>query len=113
VLYLSAPASTPEIFAHACLSALALPSRGQPVTCWTKWPLRKNKNVGVRQFLICTKLAVCDKYEHCDIDYHAGAFLDPLDLKVGEPYGATSAVVISPAKRAKHQCLVKFVPAAL
>ncbi len=63
--------------------------------------------------VICTKLAVCDKYEHCDIDYHAGAFLHPLDQKVGEPYGVTSAVVISPAKRAKHQCLVKFVPDAL
>lgn len=63
--------------------------------------------------VICTKLKICDKYEHCDVDYHAGAFLDPLDQRTGDPYGITAAVPIPKAKRAKHECLAKFVPDAL
>lgn len=62
---------------------------------------------------ICTKLAVCDKYDQCDTYYHAGTFLDPLDRGSGDPYGVTSTVPIPPAKRSRHQCLVKFVPDAL
>lgn len=63
--------------------------------------------------VICTKLKICDKYEHCDVEYHAGAFLDPLDQRTGDPYGITAAVPIPKAKRAKHECLAKFVPDAL
>ncbi|KJV36954.1 hypothetical protein [Luteibacter yeojuensis] len=63
--------------------------------------------------VICTKLKICDKYENCDVDYHAGAFLDPLDQRNGDPYDVTAAVAIPPGKRAKHQCLAKLVPDAL
>jgi hypothetical protein len=63
--------------------------------------------------VICTKLAVCDKYDQCDTGYHAGAFVDPQDQKAGKPAHETAAVLIPPGKRAKHQCLVKFVPDAL
>jgi hypothetical protein len=63
--------------------------------------------------VICTKLAVCDKYDQCDTDYHAGAFVDPEDQKTGEPHHATAAVPIPRIKRSKHQCLAEFVPDAL
>lgn len=63
--------------------------------------------------VVCTKLKICDKYEHCDVDYHAGAFLDPLDQRNGDPYGVTAPTPIPEGKRAKHQCLAKFVPDAL
>lgn len=63
--------------------------------------------------VICTKLAVCDKYDQCDTGYHAGAFVEPEDQKTGKPYHVTAAVPVPPSKRAKHQCLVKFVPDAL
>jgi len=62
---------------------------------------------------ICTKLAVCDKYDQCDTGYYVGAFLDPQDQKTGKPAHVTAAVLIPPTKRAKHQCLAKFVPDAL
>lgn len=39
--------------------------------------------------VICTKLAVCDKYEQCDTGYHAGVFKDLQDLKTGKPYDVT------------------------
>jgi len=60
--------------------------------------------------VICTKLAVCDKYDQCDTGYHAGAFKDPEDIQTGKPYGGSPAVTIPDAKLRKHQCLVKFVP---
>ncbi|URL57645.1 hypothetical protein IM816_13585 [Luteibacter flocculans] len=63
--------------------------------------------------IICTKLAVCDKYDQCDIEYHAGTFVDSQDQKTGKPYHVTAAVLIPVGKRAKHQCLAKFVPDAL
>ncbi|WP_222934667.1 hypothetical protein [Pseudomonas poae] len=63
--------------------------------------------------VICTKLAVCDKYEQCDTGYHAGVFKDLQDLKTGKPYDVTPAVTIARAKLRKHQRLVKFVPGPL
>jgi len=63
--------------------------------------------------VICTKLAICDKYDQCDTGYHVGAFVDPDDQKTGKPYHVTAAVPVPPSKRAKHQCLAKFVPDAL
>lgn len=63
--------------------------------------------------VICTKLAVCDKYDHCSAVYRAGAFVDRLDQKTGKPAHETAAVLIPTDKRAKHQCLAKFVPDAL
>jgi hypothetical protein len=60
--------------------------------------------------VICTKVAVCDKYDACDTDYHAGAFKDPEDIQTGKPYGGSSAVTIPQTKLRKHQCLAKFVP---
>lgn len=62
--------------------------------------------------VICTKLAVCDKYDHCDTSYHAGAFKEPEDVQTGKPYGGSPAVTIPEAKLRKHQCLAKFVPDA-
>ena len=63
--------------------------------------------------VICTKLAVCDKYDECDTTYHAGAFKDPADVQTGKPYGGSPAALIAEAKLRKHQCLAKFVPDAL
>ncbi|KAF1011565.1 MAG: hypothetical protein E5299_01378 [Burkholderia gladioli] len=63
--------------------------------------------------VICTKLAVCDKYDQCDTTYHAGAFKDPEDAQTGKPYGSSPAVTIQEAKLRKHQCLAKFVPDAV
>ncbi len=62
--------------------------------------------------VICTKLAVCDKYDQCDTSYHAGAFKEPEDVQTGKPYGGSPAVAIPEAKLRKHQCLTKFVPDA-
>jgi hypothetical protein len=62
--------------------------------------------------VICTKLAVCDKYDQCDTGYHVGAFKDPEDVQTGKPFGSSPAVTIPPAKLRKHQCLAKFVPDA-
>lgn len=63
--------------------------------------------------VICTKLAVCEKYDECDTSYHAGVFKDPEDVQTGEPYGGSPAVTIPEAKLRKHQCLARFVPDAL
>jgi hypothetical protein len=63
--------------------------------------------------VICTKLAVCDKFDQCDTGYHAGAFKDPQDIQTGKSYGGSSAITIPEAKLRKHQCLAKFVPDAL
>lgn len=63
--------------------------------------------------VICTKLAVCDKYDQCETSYHAGAFKEPEDVQTGKPYGGSPAVTIPEAKLRKHQCLAKFVPDAL
>ena len=58
--------------------------------------------------VICTKLEVCNKYEHCESTYKKGIFKDDLDIDTGDPYGKTDAVVIAPGKLRKHTCLTKF-----
>ncbi len=58
---------------------------------------------------ICTKLAVCDKYDQCDTSYHAGDFKDSEDVHTGKPYGESPAVIIPEGKLWKHQCLAKYV----
>lgn len=58
---------------------------------------------------ICTKLAVCDKYDQCDTSYHAGAFKESEDVRTGKPYGGSPAVVIPEGDLRKHQCLTKYV----
>jgi hypothetical protein len=63
--------------------------------------------------VICTKLAVCDKHDACDADYHVGAFKTSEDAKVGKPYLVSPAVSISQEKLRKHQCLTKYVPGAI
>jgi len=63
--------------------------------------------------VICTKLAVCDKYDACDVNYRAGAFQEPEDTRTGKPYGGSPAVNIAQTKLRKHRCLAKFVPDVL
>ncbi|QDE39736.1 hypothetical protein FIV34_11230 [Luteibacter pinisoli] len=63
--------------------------------------------------VICTKLAVCNKYDECQTSYHAGVFKDPEDVETGKPYGGSPAVTIPDGKLRKHQCLAKFVPDVL
>lgn len=60
--------------------------------------------------IVCTKLAVCNKYEQCTTRYDSGFFKDDQDADAGEPSGTTPAVVIPKAKRAKHVCLTKYPP---
>lgn len=62
---------------------------------------------------ICTKLAVCNKYDECNTTYHAGDFKAPEDVQTGKPYGGSPAVTIPEGKLGKHQCLARFVPDAL
>jgi len=63
--------------------------------------------------VICTKLEVCNKYDECNTEYHAGSFKAQEDVETGKAYGGTSSVVIPGAKLRKHQCLAKFVPDVL
>ncbi|WP_202594227.1 hypothetical protein [Frateuria defendens] len=58
--------------------------------------------------VICTKLAVCDKYDACDTEYHAGTYKADQDAKTGKPYGSSAAVLIPPQKLSKHVCLSKY-----
>lgn len=57
---------------------------------------------------ICTKLAVCNKFDQCETSYVAGAFRAPEDTATGEPYGTTPAAPIAPGSLAKHVCLTRF-----
>ncbi len=57
---------------------------------------------------ICTKLEVCNKYDHCETSYTKGTYRDDEDSQTGAPYGTTPAVAIPPEKLARHVCLVKF-----
>ena len=57
---------------------------------------------------ICTKLAVCNKFDKCETTYVPGAFRAPEDAATGEPYGTTPAVPIASASLAKHVCLTRF-----
>lgn len=57
---------------------------------------------------ICTKLAVCNKFDQCETTYVPGAFRAPEDTATGEPFGTTPATPISSASLAKHVCLTRF-----
>lgn len=57
---------------------------------------------------ICTKLAVCNKYDQCQTSYSRGTFKDVLDERTGAPYDTTPAVPVTPGKVAKHACLTRF-----
>ena len=57
---------------------------------------------------ICTKLEVCNKYDHCETSYTKGTYRDDEDVQTGAPYGTTPAVAIPAEKLNKHVCLVKF-----
>lgn len=57
---------------------------------------------------ICTKLAVCNKYDQCDTKYFAGAFKDSEDVETGVPYGTTPAVMIPRSSLARHVCLTRY-----
>jgi hypothetical protein len=58
---------------------------------------------------ICTKLAVCDKFDACDTEYHAGSFKAAADTGRGDSYGSTPKATIAPEKLRMHMCLTKFV----
>ncbi|MFZ9311544.1 MAG: hypothetical protein ACO24O_08600 [Arenimonas sp.] len=57
---------------------------------------------------ICTKLAVCNKFDECQTSYHRGSFRDDYDKETGEPYNTTPAVTLAPEKLKKHVCLVRY-----
>lgn len=108
----------------AMVAALALPgtaaaSEHRPITIRTETYPRPPYS-GATYYIyerdgmvICTKLAVCDKYDECDTKYYAGTFKAPEDIRTGNAYGGSPAVTIPEAKLRKHQCLAKFVPDAL
>ncbi|MGI3902479.1 MAG: hypothetical protein ACRYGP_16875 [Janthinobacterium lividum] len=57
---------------------------------------------------VCTKLAVCNKFNDCETRYVAGVFKDAEDVETGAPYGTTPAVTIPASSLSKHVCLTKF-----
>ena len=57
---------------------------------------------------VCTKLAVCNKFDVCETRYVAGILKDAEDVETGAPYGTTPAVTIPVSSLAKHVCLTKF-----
>ncbi|WP_232628291.1 hypothetical protein [Methylobacterium sp. Leaf118] len=57
---------------------------------------------------ICTKLAVCNKFDQCETSYVPGAFRAPEDTATGIPYDTTPAVTIAASSLAKHVCLTRF-----
>jgi predicted lipoprotein with Yx(FWY)xxD motif len=61
---------------------------------------------------VCTKLAVCNKYDQCSTRYVPGAFRDEDDTGAGEPASTSPAVVIPPTALSKHVCLTRFGLAA-
>ncbi|WP_245197186.1 hypothetical protein [Labrys sp. LIt4] len=60
--------------------------------------------------IVCTKLAVCNKYDECTTRYDSGFFKDALDADAGDSSSTTPPVVIPRAKIAKHVCLTKYPP---
>jgi hypothetical protein len=58
--------------------------------------------------VVCTKLAVCNKYDQCEITYAKGTYKDEEDIRTGEPFDRTDAVTIPQAKLKRHVCLEKF-----
>ncbi len=57
---------------------------------------------------VCTKLAVCSKYDQCSTQYVQRAFREPEDTGASQPYATTAAVGIAPASLSKHVCLARF-----
>lgn len=57
---------------------------------------------------ICTKLAVCNKFNECDNTYVRGSFKDPEDIQSGAPADTTPKVAIKEASLSKHVCLTQF-----
>lgn len=105
--------------AALALSGAAAAAEHQPITIRTETFPRPPYS-GATYYIyerdgavICTKLEVCDKYDACDTEYHAGTFKAPEDVETGKPYGGSPAVEIPAAKLRKHQCLAKFVPEAI
>ena len=58
--------------------------------------------------VICTKLAVCNKFNDCTTTYKKGIFKEQVDIDTGEPYGKTDGVAIAANKLKKHVCLTKY-----
>ncbi len=58
--------------------------------------------------VICTKLAVCNKFNDCTTTYKKGIFKEQEDVDTGEPYDKTDRVAIAANKLKKHVCLTKF-----
>ncbi len=56
---------------------------------------------------ICTKLAVCNKFDDCDTRYIRGAFKDDDDTQ-DAPSSSTAPVVIPARSLARHVCLTRF-----
>lgn len=109
---------TRTIAAALSLSGAAAASEHQPITIRTETYPRPPYS-GATYYIyeregkvVCTKLAVCDKYDECDTTYHAGAYKDPLDVRTGKAYGESPAMNLPATKLRKHQCLVKLVPDA-
>jgi hypothetical protein len=57
---------------------------------------------------ICTKLAVCNKYDQCRTQYVPGAFRDSTDTGDSQPYAASPVVSIAATSLPKHACLTRF-----
>jgi hypothetical protein len=57
---------------------------------------------------ICTKLEVCNKYDHCESTYMKGPWKAPEDAEAGTPSDTSPATPIPTNKQKKHVCLVKF-----
>jgi hypothetical protein len=57
---------------------------------------------------VCTKLAVCNKYDECHAQYVEGAFRDPADTGDERPYATSPAIAIAAASLVKHVCLTRF-----
>lgn len=55
--------------------------------------------------VICTKQAVCNKFDECDINYQKGRFIDPQDV---DAFEKTPPILIPTPKLNKHKCLTKF-----
>ncbi|SEP41078.1 hypothetical protein SAMN04487843_11681 [Methylobacterium sp. ap11] len=57
---------------------------------------------------ICTKLAVCNKYDQCSTRYVPGVFRDGEDADGSEPASTSPAVAIPATSLVKHVCLTRF-----
>ncbi len=65
------------------------------------------------QATVCTKLQVCNKYDHCSTEYVKGPYTAEIDMRTGEPYGSTDPVTIAPKSLRKHVCLRRYKLAGL